>query len=117
MEAAAIIDIRPTLEAVVPPISVDGQGTARIGATHVTLDTFINAFNSGCDAEDLVLKFPTINLPEAYAAIGYYLSHKATVDGYMARRSENADVNLERVRRDFGSSDLRSRLIGLRGVS
>jgi uncharacterized protein (DUF433 family) len=111
---AAIIDIKPTLEAVAPPIHVDGTGTARIGNTRVTLDTFVNAFNSGDDAEQIVLKFPVIALGDAYSAIAYYLLHKVTVDGYLALRAEDASRNMRRVKADFGQSELRARLIALR---
>jgi uncharacterized protein (DUF433 family) len=114
MGTPATTDIEPTLGAVAPPIMLDDDGTARIGLTRVTMDTFVDAFNAGYGAEELVLKFPSINLPDAYAVIAYYLSHKDTVDGYIAHRAENAVANLTRVRAEFEMSALRTKLLSLR---
>ena len=113
---SAIADIEPTLIDVTPPIKIDAGGTARIGGTRVTLDTFVDAFNAGCEAEELVLRFPSISLPDAYAAIAYFLSHKSAVESYLAIRAEKAAININRVEADFGKSALRAKLLNMRGV-
>ena len=35
------------------PLSLDGDGVARIGGTRVTLETVVDAFNRGATAEEI----------------------------------------------------------------
>ena len=68
------------------PLRTDEDGTVRVGGTRVRLDTVITAYQSGCGAEEIVLKFPTLNLADVYAVITYYLWHQEEVDGYLEVR-------------------------------
>ena len=44
-----------------PPLSVDDDGVLRVGGTRVRLETVINAFQAGCAAEAILLKYPCCN--------------------------------------------------------
>src|SRR5689334_5795469 len=80
------------------PIRTDADGVARIGGTRVRLDTVITAFNAGCAAEEIVLKYPSVELSDVYAVITYYLWHRTEVDAYLdeqRRLSKDALAELE----------------------
>jgi hypothetical protein len=55
----------------------------------VTLDLVVRAFNRGATAEEIVQKFPSVELSEVYQAIGYYLKHKAEL-----RKTDRRSVSL-----------------------
>ncbi len=78
------------------PIRYDGDGVARVGASRVPIDTVIIAFHDGATPEEIVQQYPALTLPDVYALIAYYLSHRDTVDAYLAERRANSD----RVRRE-----------------
>ena len=53
----------------------------------VRLATIIgNAFNSGSTAEEILLKYPSLNLTDIYAVITYYLWSREEVDAYLEER-------------------------------
>ena len=74
-----------------PPLRTEEGGVVRVGQTGVCLDSVIHAFHQGCSAEEIVLKFPTLDLRDVYAAITYYLWNREEVDAYLARRRQEAD--------------------------
>jgi uncharacterized protein (DUF433 family) len=78
-----------------PPFRVEEDGTVRIGKTRVTLDTVVWAFNHGSTAEEIMMKFPTLQLPDIYAVLAYYLRHREEVDAYLEQREIEA-VELRR---------------------
>jgi uncharacterized protein (DUF433 family) len=77
-------------------ITIDPDGVARVGGTRVTLDTVVGAFEQGATPEEIALRYDTLQLADVYAAIAYYLKHRAEVDHYLAKRRLDA----ERVRRE-----------------
>jgi uncharacterized protein (DUF433 family) len=52
---------------------LDADGVARIGATRVTLDTLVAAFEEGATAEEIVRQYPSLQLADVCSVIGYYL--------------------------------------------
>ena len=42
------------------PLTLDSQGTYRVGGTRVTLDLVIRAFNRGATAEEIVQKYDSL---------------------------------------------------------
>jgi uncharacterized protein (DUF433 family) len=59
------------------PLVKDSHGVFRIGGTRVTLDLVVRAFNRGATAEEILQKFPSLELSDVYQVIGYYLKHQA----------------------------------------
>jgi uncharacterized protein (DUF433 family) len=78
------------------PLQADEDGVLRVAGTRVRLDTIIGAFDQGCAAEEILLKYPSLNLTDIYAVITYYLWHRQEVDAYLEHRSRRA----EEVRQD-----------------
>jgi hypothetical protein len=58
------------------------------------------AFQQGSSAEEIVLKFPSLDLTDVYSVIAYYLWHRPDVDAYLAEHHERMEsVRLENERR------------------
>jgi Protein of unknown function (DUF433) len=55
----------------------------RIGKSRVGFEIVVNQYESGMAAEDIVRAYDTLELPDVYAAIGYYLRHKDEVRSYL----------------------------------
>ena len=99
------------------PLQIDTDGVMRVGGTRVTLDTVIAIFEQGATAEEIVQRFPTLDLADVYFAIGYYLRHRAEIDNYLAQRQHRSDqVRAQNVAR-FNQHGLRERLLARRTVS
>jgi len=103
-----------TLVAQPPPMKLRRDGVWRVGGTRVTLDSVIHAFNNGSSAEEILLKYPSLNLTDIYAVITYYLWHRSEIDAYLKGRQREADeVRLENERR-FPRDGVRERLLSRR---
>lgn len=93
------------------PLRLDEHGTVRIGRTRVTLDTVVRAFQNGATAEEILQGYPSLDLADVYAVIGYYLRHELEVDAYLADQSRDAAQVREQIERDFPTRDIRERLL------
>ena len=97
-----------------PPLQTEDVGVLRVGGTRVRLETIINAFNSGSTAEEILLKYPSLNLTNIYAVITYYLWSREEVDAYLEERRHQEEA----VRREnevrFPSAGVRERLLARR---
>jgi uncharacterized protein (DUF433 family) len=81
-----------TLSADPLPLRLDDGGTYRVGPTRVRLDNVVFAYNQGSSAEQIVREFPSLELADVHAVIGYYLRHKADVDAYLQEREAAAEA-------------------------
>jgi uncharacterized protein (DUF433 family) len=93
------------------PLHADAAGTVRLSGTRVPLETVVSVFHQGATPEEVVHRFPALDLADVYAVVGYYLRHPDEVQQYMARQTERA----ESVRGQVESRDevqaLRERLL------
>ena len=107
----AILD---TLVAEPVPLRVDGGGVLRVGKTRVRLETVIHAFNAGSSAEEILLKYPSLELTDVYAVITYYLWHRKDLDDYLNDRDQQIlQARVETASR-FPSAGIRERLLARR---
>ena len=96
------------------PITKDEDGVLRIAGTRVTLDSIVAAFDLGATPEEIVQRYPSVDLASAYAVIAYVLRHRESVDLYLTGRSDAAsDVQAE-VEARFPPDGLRARLLARR---
>lgn len=96
------------------PLERDRAGVLRVSGTRVTLDTVISAFDRGASPEEIASRYPTVPLPDIYAVIAYYLSHRDEVEAHLNRRRQQAaDVRAENERR-FPSQGVGERLMASR---
>ncbi len=65
------------------PLQLDTQGVYRVGQTRVTLDSVLRAFHQGDTVEDIVSRFPSLEMADAYQVIAYYLRNRAELDAYL----------------------------------
>lgn len=99
-----------------PPILLDADGVARIGGTRVTLDSVLFAFNSGHAAEEILLKYPTLDLTDIYAVIAYYLRNRSEVDDYLKGRWRQTQETTRELDARFPPVGVRERLLARRGT-
>ncbi len=99
------------------PIETDLDGVIRVAGTRVTLDTLVEAFNEGATAEEITQQYPSLELGDVYAMIGYYLHNRDEVEQYLERRREQAvRVRIENEAR-FDPEGIRDRLLARRNTS
>jgi uncharacterized protein (DUF433 family) len=92
----------------------DVHGILRIADTRVTLDSLVDLYDQGASAEEIALNFQALDLPVVYAALGYYLGHRAALDDCVrTQRQACAAARVEAERRCRRAA-LRSRLAARR---
>ena len=93
------------------PLETDVHGVARVGGTRVTLNSVVVAFGLGATAKEIAQQYPSLDLADVYAVIGYYLHHREDVEAYLEQRRQiAADVRQENEAR-FGLTGTRARLM------
>jgi uncharacterized protein (DUF433 family) len=96
------------------PIIKDEDGVLRVAGTRVTLDSIVAAFDLGATPEDIVQRYPSVDLASAYALIAYVLRHRESVDLYLTERSKAASDVQKEVEAQFPPDGLRARLLARR---
>lgn len=94
------------------PLSVDPQGTVRVGGTRLTLETVLGAFERGDRPDDIVAAFPGVELADVYAVITYYLRHRGAVEEYLQVQKAKAAEHRRKIEARQGDQrGLRERLL------
>jgi uncharacterized protein (DUF433 family) len=96
------------------PLARDVHGVYRVGGTRVTLDLVVRALNRGATAEEIVQEFPSLQLPDVYQVIGYYLKHGAELAEYLERRENEERKLLDAHSGEWSPVGLRQRLLARR---
>ena len=96
------------------PLSMDEHGVYRVSGTRVTLDLVVRAFNRGATPEEIAQDFPSLQLPDIYQVIGYYLKHGSELAGYFDRRNREEQEMLEAHQEEWSPRGLRKRLLSRR---
>jgi uncharacterized protein (DUF433 family) len=96
------------------PIHTDSYGVVRVAGTRVTLDTIVDAFETGATAEEIAQQYPSVPLVDVYSVITYYLRHRPDVDAYIKERGALAERVREEAVRRFPSAGIRERLLARR---
>jgi len=93
------------------PLEKNSDGVIRIGGTRVTLDTIVAVFEAGATAEEIVQRYPSLDIADVYVALGYYLRHRAEVGEYLRDRQEQADEVRKLNQARFNQQGIRERLL------
>ncbi len=96
------------------PLRVDSDGTWRVAATRVPLDTVVAAFHAGATPEEICQRYSTLDLADVYAVVGYYLRHGDEVKAYLLRRAAEADTLRREHEARHDPRGLRDRLLARR---
>lgn len=100
-----------------PPIREDDEGILRVGSTRVPLERVLTLHLKGCRPETIQRKYPSLNLPDVYAVISYYLRHRETLDSYIERSQQESAAAEERIAEQFPNTDIRDRLLARRATA
>jgi uncharacterized protein (DUF433 family) len=96
------------------PLDVDQSGVIRVAHTRVTLDTVVYAFLDGATAEDIAQRYPSLDLADIYAVLGYYLRHRPEIESYLRRRRREATKVRRQNEHRLAPQGLRARLLARR---
>jgi len=98
-----------------PPLREDASGAVRVGHSRVLLELVIRAFQDGATPEAIAQRYPTLPLPDVYAAITYYLRHPGDVEAYLTQREQQAEEVRQKIESHQGDmSHIRARLLANR---
>jgi uncharacterized protein (DUF433 family) len=59
-----------------------------VAHTRVTVDTVLECFLDGATPEEIVLRYPALELPVVYEVIAYYLRHQTELNAYLEESSK-----------------------------
>ena len=93
------------------PLSLHGDGVARVRGTRVTLDTVVDAFKHGATAEEIAQQYPTVELSDIYSVLGYYLHQREEVEAYLGERAARSEAIRSEIEAKFDPAGIRDRLI------
>lgn len=96
------------------PIETDPHGVVRVAKTRVTLDTVVMAFLEGCTPEEIGEQYPSLQLPDIYLVIGYYLRYRDEVHTYLEERQQQASLIRQETEQRFNPMGIRDRLMARR---
>lgn len=97
------------------PLLTDTDGVIRVAGTRVTLETVVQAFDTGATPEEIAQDFPVLQLDDVYAVITYCLRHRKEVEAYLERRQALAGTVRRKVEADYPQTGLRERLLSRLG--
>ena len=103
-----MIALPPAVEV---PLRMDDGGVIRIGTTRVTLQALVADFHRGASPEEIAHHYSALNLSDVYLVVGYYLQHRADVDGYVRQQRQLADAVRRAYEADHPDDPLRARLL------
>jgi uncharacterized protein (DUF433 family) len=103
-----------TIVAETAPLKTNEDGLILVGKTRVTLDTVIAVFNQGTTAEEIIYRYPSLNLADVYATIAFYLNHQSEVEAYLQQRQQQSQEIREMNQARFDPQGLRDRLLARR---
>jgi len=98
----------------ITPIRVEADGARRIGATRVSLDSVFLAFEDGATPEEIVYRFPTLNLAEVYRTLAYCLDNLDEVRAYVEEQRRLGDEMQDSIRASKDISKAWQRLVRMR---
>jgi uncharacterized protein (DUF433 family) len=77
-------------------VRADNYGALRVGATRVSLDSVVYAFQDGHSPETIREQYAALSLEEVYGAIAFYLANREEVDQYLCQQQKVWDDFRER---------------------
>lgn len=93
------------------PLKSNEDGVVIIGKTRVTLDTVVAVFKQGATAEEIVYRYPSLDLADVYSTIAFYLNHQPEVEAYLHQRRQQSQEIRAINQANFDPQGLRDRLL------
>jgi len=101
-------------EAKPPPLDTTSDGVIRVAGTRVSLETIVMAFDAGATAEEIVQRYPSLDLADVYAVISYVLGNRSAVDEYLRTRGTAIEALRTEIERHLPADGIRARLLARR---
>ncbi len=98
-------------KATAPPLRWDEAGGIRIGQSRVTLDSLLTAYQNGAPPEEIAVQYSVLDLADVYATIACYLTHRRSIDEYLAQRRRSAQQQRQELAEKHNLHGLRQRLL------
>lgn len=96
------------------PLESTPEGSIRVSGTRVSLDSVIYSFKRGSTPEEIVQQYPTLDLPDVYAVISYYLQNREGVEEYLETSRQRRDALRQEIESQFDPNGIRERLLARR---
>lgn len=103
-----------TIAAETIPLEADADGIVRVGGTRVTFETVVTAFEEGATAEEILYQYPSLELADVYAVIGYYLRRRPEAEAYLRWKRQQAENVRRQNESRFDPRGVRDRLLARR---
>jgi hypothetical protein len=81
------------------------------------LDSVVIAFDMGATAEEIVYKYPSLDLTSVYEVIAWVLRNRGAVDEYLTRRQQQSVEVRAELEKKFPPDGLRARLLARRDAT
>jgi uncharacterized protein (DUF433 family) len=98
------------------PLKMDEDGAIRVGGTRMTLDLIVAEHKAGASPEQIAADYDVLSLRDVYAAITYYLHHRAEIDEYLDKRRLALDSLRREIETKFPREGRRERLLARRSA-
>ncbi|WP_427160540.1 DUF433 domain-containing protein [Aliinostoc sp. HNIBRCY26] len=92
------------------PLKANEDGVMLVGKTRVTLNSVVAVFKQGVTAEEIVYRYPSLNLADVYATIAFYLNHQSEVETYLQQRQQQSQQMRAMNQARFDPQGLRDRI-------
>ena len=79
------------------PLVLVPEGVVRVRGTRIPIETIVYAYRNGQTPEEMHIDYPTLQLPDIYAVIAYYLQWQEEVDQYV----KEWEIEAERIRSEM----------------
>jgi uncharacterized protein (DUF433 family) len=89
----------------------DKDGVLYVADTRVTLDTILESFQEGATPEEIVLRYPTLELAAVYEIIGHYLRNRTELNAYLERSRAESEQLRTKNESQFDPIGIRARLL------
>jgi len=96
------------------PLNQWDDGSIRVIGSRLKLDMLVHCFQVGDTLEEIHEGFPSVNIAQIRAILGWYLAHKAEADEYLREGEEEAEKLLQELANRPESIAFRERLRSLR---
>ena len=92
------------------PLRTDEDGVVRVGDSRVMLERVVCAVDEGASAEEIVARYPSLDLADVHATLAYILRHRAEIDEYMKESQDQAEETRRLIERRSPKEGLREEL-------
>lgn len=99
------------IEKVTVPLETTPDGRFKVRGTRIPLERIVVEFYLGSTPEQIAYSFDTLQLPDIYAVLAYYLQNKDAVDEYVREQEAEADRVQAEVEARWPREGIRERLL------